>query len=138
MLHAGASLAEVTDPAHSKKEIFGYEFEVCCPCPKDSLACKAALCGYYNPAWIGGGFDDPTDYNGVQFGIDLYRRYREGLTFDGLIESLTLSGNKLAHPTATPSAFVWINQRPGWPYEFGRFNGPDDQLNEPKVLDYLK
>jgi len=137
MLHAGASLAEVTDPAHSKKEIFGSEIEACCPCPKESLLCKAALCGYYNPLWIGGGFDDPTDFNGVQFGVDLYNNYHEGLTFSQLIDEFTRKGSKLAHPASVPS-YNWINPNPGWPYDPGRFNGDDDVANEPEVQRYLK
>ena len=138
MLHAGASLAEVTDPAHLKREILGHEIDVCCPCPKESLICKAVLCGYYNPLWIGGGFDDPTDFNGVQFGVDLYNNYHQGLTFSHLIDELTRKGSKLAHPALTPSSFEWINPQGGWPYNPGRFNGPDNLVNEPKVWEYLR
>jgi hypothetical protein len=137
LLHAGASVAEITDPSHSKKEILGHEFDVCCPCPKGSMACRMALCGYYNPLWIGGGFDDPTDYNGVQFGVDLYKTYHEGLTFSQFIDELTRKGSKLAHTASVPS-YNWINPIPGWPYDPGRFNGPDEATNEPEVQRYLK
>jgi hypothetical protein len=92
---------------------------------------------YYNPSWIGSGFDDPTDFNGVQFGVDLYKNYGEELTFGQLIDELTLRGSKLAHPVLVPS-YIWINPNPGWPYDPGRFNGPDDETNEPEAQRLLK
>lgn len=136
MLHAGASYAEIKDPAHSKRG------ESCCPCPdldnEFTDKCREILCLYTNPKWVLTGFDDPTDFHGVQLGIDLYNAYHENLTFSQLINHITVNGDKLAHPSASPSSFEWNNPRGGWPYNPGRFNGPDDVVNETKVLDYLR
>ena len=138
ILHGGASFAEITDPAHFPKDNSG---NTCCPCPEidqiQGIVCQLIGCGYYNPLWIKTGFDDPTDFNAVQLGIDLYKDYREGLTFSQLIDVLTKNGDKLARTKYVPSRH-WINMRGGWPYDVERFNGPDDEINEPKVLEFLQ
>jgi RHS repeat-associated protein len=134
-LHAGASYAEIRDPAHVERD------EACCPCPPmDNQIvqnCRKYLCLYINPRWAPTGFDDPNDYHAVQLGVDLFKFYRDNLTFSQLINSITTNGDKLAHPASPPSSFEWTNPRGGWPYSPGRFNGPDELLNESKVLEYL-
>lgn len=87
ILHGGASYAGITDPSHTK----GKDGNDCCPCPEGSGGvCRLALCGYYKPEWAFTGFDDPKDYNAVQFGVDLYAIHKDGLTFSQFILELSI------------------------------------------------
>jgi RHS repeat-associated protein len=145
MLHGGASYAEIIDPSHQQQG------ESCCPYVCSglyfnigpfsvgiSIYCKLLGCYYINPSWAATYFDDPTDYSAIDLGIELYKSYQNGLTFTQLIRSINSRADKLAHPSYTPSSFYWINPLGGWPYDIGRFNGPNDSSNEPIVLRYLK
>jgi RHS repeat-associated protein len=123
MLHGGASYAEIRDPAHIERD------EACCPCPdigsEFAQKCRSLLCVYINPRWTPTFFDDPTDYNGVQLGIDLYKSHPGNITLNQLVNGLTKNGDKLAHPPFTHPTFAWTNPQGGWPYVSGRFNGSD-------------
>ena len=77
--------------------------------------------GYFNPNWIGTWFDDPSDYNNVEFGVRLYDTYRLGLTLQQFHTHLALYGDSLTPGQA--HELGWRN--PNWPYRVGYFNGPD-------------
>jgi hypothetical protein len=136
-LHMGAGYAEVTDPAH------GDRGEACCP-----QVCRVGVggnipyalcvrlgCYYFNPAWAPTLFDDPQDWQNVEFGVKLYDAYHENLTFDQFQSFLASYGNQLT-PAADIPEWNWVNPRGGWPYNLGRFDGPDTVKNQ-KWVDLL-
>jgi RHS repeat-associated protein len=117
MTHAGAGYAEAAAPAHEPIR------NVC-----DRF--------YLNPEWWKTFFDDPLDYHSVELGINLWRKYGETLNSEQLKAELENNYSKLAPPPAWPSlqsgtgaapAYGWQNPRGGWPYDVGRFNGPDEK-----------
>jgi RHS repeat-associated protein len=135
-LHLGAGYAEVTDPAHSDRG------EACCP-----QVCRVGVaknipyalcvrlgCYYFNPDWALTLFDDPKDWQNVEFGVKLYDTYRENLTFDQFQSFLASHGNQLT-PAAVIPEWNWVNPG-GWPYNLGRFDGPDTGQNQ-KWVDLL-
>lgn len=135
LLHAGAGFAEVTDPAHLQRSIFGYQVKIDPPfCPEGPAGetCRKYTCPYVNWLWIGSGFDEPRDYNAVETGIQLYDAYGVNITFSELIDGLTARGQMLDHSGAQP-AWNWQNPRGGWPYAVGRFNGPREAEFEPTI-----
>jgi RHS repeat-associated protein len=136
LLHAGASYAEIYDPAHLELDVFG--LEVCCPCPEGKAGdlCRKLLCAYTNPLWIGSGFDDPKDWNAVELGITLYDSYGISMSFSQFADGLTSKRENLARPASIPNS-QWANPRGGWPYAVGRFNGPREMEFEPKILELL-
>ncbi len=80
-------------------------------------------------------FDDPQDYQGVELGIDLWRKYGEALNSEQLKTEIENSYSKLApapdRPSVQPGAgetypYGWRNPFGGWPYAVGRFNGPGE------------
>jgi len=137
LLHAGASYAEIYDPAHLQIEVFGTT--VCCPCPEGGVGelCRKLLCAYLNPAWIGSGFDDPRDWNAVETGIQLFNSGGANVSFTSFIQGLTMRGQSLDQPDVIPD-WNWTNPRGGWPYSVGRFNGPREAEYEPIILELLK
>ena len=120
-LHLGAGYAEVTDPAHSDRG------EACCPqvCRVGVTGnipyalCVRLGCYYFNPDWALTLFDDPQDWQTVEFGVKLYDTYRENLTFDQFQSFLASHGNQLT-PAAEIPEWNWVNPG-GWPYNLGRF-----------------
>ena len=145
ILHAGASYAEMKDPAHlSEDGRIGNPFvgEACCPCPevlsgKIGEKCRFLLCWYVNPAWIGRGFDDPTDYAAIETGIQLFDQYGVNMSFSQFIQGLTSKGHLLAKPGTIPD-WEWSNPRGGWPYSVGRFNGSREAEYEPIIQELLR
>jgi hypothetical protein len=137
LLHAGASGAEIYDPAHLKRDVFGVE--ICCPCPEGKVGelCKKLLCWYINPAWIVSGFDSPKDWSAVETGVELFASGGKNISFMSFIQGLSSRGQSLDRPVNTP-VWNWENRLGGWPYSVGRFNGPREAEFEPIILDLLK
>jgi len=140
LLHAGASYAEMKDPAHLPEGVIGYPFEgeTCCPCPpgQPGDTCRFLLCWYVNPTWIGGGFDDPKDYAAVETGIQLYNLYGAQMSFTQFLQGLSSKGHQLDRPDVIPD-WNWTNPFGGWPYSVGRFNGPKEAEFEPTIQSLL-
>lgn len=128
------------DPAHLPKGPISNPFqgECPCPCPRGDAGetCRKYLCWYINPAWIGGGFDDPRDYNAVETGIQLFNTYGANMSFTQFITGLTSRGKLLDQPVITPD-WQWTNPMGGWPYSVGRFNGPRESEYEPIIQQLL-
>jgi hypothetical protein len=113
--HAGAGYAEAADPAHKPIR------NVC-----DRL--------YLNPQWWGSLFDDPLDYQAIELGINLWRKYGQSLSLHQLKTEIENNYSKLSSPPAMPPlqsgtgeipVYGWRNPRGDWPYGVGRFNGPN-------------
>ena len=140
LLHAGATYAEMKDPAHMPKGPISNPFrgECPCPCPRGDTGetCRKYLCWYINPGWIGGGFDDPKDYNAVETGIQLFNLYGSNMSFTQFIAGITSRGKLLDQPVITPN-WQWKNPLGGWPYSAGHFNGPKEAEFEPIVQQLL-
>jgi len=136
LLHAGASYAEIYDPAHMQRDIFGTD--ICCPCPDGAAGgvCRILLCPYLNPPWIVSGFDDPKDWNAVETGIQLFNSGGANISFTAFVSGMTTWGSSLDQPTIIPE-WNWVNPRSGWPYTVGRFNGPREAEYEPMILSLL-
>jgi hypothetical protein len=125
-LHAGASVAEIIDPTHGS--------DACCP-----EICKAGLieldhcislgCYYINPDWWQSGFDDPNDWQSVEFGIQLFRAYGPQMTLAQYQSFLAARGRSLTAAPRTPE-WNWVNPIPGWPYRVGSFDGPKAAKHE--------
>ena len=120
-LHTGAGYAEAVDPAH--EEIRNI--------------CDVA---YLPPERIPTLGDDPIDYRGVQFGIDLWNKYGASLSLPQFRRELEQNYDKFAPPPALPGYsgipdYPWKNPRGGWPYAIGRFNGPDEHRHWPPRLE---
>jgi RHS repeat-associated protein len=137
-LHAGAGYAEVTDPAHAEAG------EACCPVycrfgwvgPIPYAACIPLGCYYVNPDWWRTSFDDPSDWQNVEFGVQLFETYGAQLTFDQFQDSLAARGDWLTLASSIPE-WNWVNPKGGWPYEAGRFDGPEAGQNERWVRSLL-
>ena len=140
MLHAGATYAEMKDPAHLPKGSIANPFkgECPCPCPEGNAGetCRKYLCWYINPLWVRGGFDDPKDYNAVETGIQLYDRYHANMTFPQFVAGITARGSLMDRPSVTPD-WEWKNPIGGWPYSAGHFNGPREAEFEPTIQQLL-
>jgi hypothetical protein len=139
LLHLGAGKAEVTDPSHLKREIFGYKMEDCCPCPGGAAGetCRQYLCPYVNWMWIGTGFDEPRDFNAVETGIQLFDTYGTNISYSQFTQGLTSRGQSLDHSGVKPD-WIWSNPQGGWPYTVGRFNGSREAEYEPTIQGLLK
>jgi hypothetical protein len=89
-----------------------------------------------NPLWVGGGFDDPKDYNAVETGIQLFDRYHANMTFPQFVAGITARGSLMDRPSVTPD-WEWKNPVGGWPYSVGHFNGPREAEFEPTIQQLL-
>ncbi len=126
-LHWGAGYAEVTDPAHKPGE--PWYIQVCqspdtCRLYIEYLQpCSMPVrdIGYFNPNWTETWFDNPGDYNNVEFGVRLYDTSGLGLTLQQFHTHLALYGDSL-----TPGQARQLGYRnPNWPYRVGYFDGPN-------------
>jgi len=140
LLHMGAAYAEITDPAHAERD------EACCPeiCQKLSTGygltpsnistyrtCLQLGCYYFNPEWKDTYFDDPLDYQAVEFGVKLFDNFNKNITFTGF-ESF-LSNNRSMLLKGNPvSETKWDNIDDDF-YQPGYFDGPDTAKNAPIV-----
>ncbi len=122
-IHAGASYAEVGDPAHVNDEYY-YATSVC----------NFKLGAYVNPTWIPTLLDDPNDYRTIEFGIHLWNTYHEGLTESQLRAEIEQKYHTLTPPPMDPNrkSYGWRNWRGTWPYPLGYFNGSKPSLMFPK------
>jgi len=128
MLHLGAGYAEVKDPDHVKRG------ESCCPdlCTiADPLAgggmCIALGCYYFNPAWKDTQYDDPMDYQAVEFGIRMYAATQGRISFS-LFQTF-LSNNRSSLTKGNPvSKSLWKEVYDDI-YKPGYFDGPDTVKN---------
>jgi len=131
LLHSGAGIAEIVDPAHVEAG------EACCPIycragwvgPVPYAVCIPLGCYYVNPAWWRTAFDEPGDWQNVEFGVRLYDTYKAQMTLEQFEDFLAANGSSL-----TPAAYIpewnWTNPQGGWPYEVGHFAGPEAGQNE--------
>jgi len=74
--------------------------------------------------------DNPTDYRGVQFGIDLWKRYGKSLTIYTLRRELEQNHHKFTPPPSIPTS-PRKNLVKKWPYEVGDFSGYDEHKHWP-------
>ena len=138
LLHGGAGVAEIKDPAHVEAG------EACCPyfCSVGLIKgipyaiCIQLGCYYINPEWWQTAFDEPGDWWNVEFGVQLFDAYSTRLTFDQFQDFLGTQGSWLTPASFTPE-WNWINPKSGWPYETGRFDGPEARQNERWVRQIL-
>jgi RHS repeat-associated protein len=144
-LHGGAGFAEIIDPAHAEAG------ESCCPrvCwdasnwqwPITYLlhleVCIPLGCYYVNPTWRSTLFDDPADWQSVEFGAQMFNVYGPRLTLEQFQDFLATYGQWLT-PAPTAPAWYWTNPRGGWPYEVGHFDGPDTGRNGRWVMHLLR
>jgi len=133
LLHTGAGIAEIIDPAHQSRG------EACCPeiCysywtndwnnPTIYQICQRLGCYYINPDWIKSLFDDPTDWASTESGIQMYNTYGRYLTITQFKDYLAFPGNELVQ---VPAPTKDDKFDAAWPYPVGYFNGPDDKKNE--------
>jgi len=110
-LHTGAGYAEITDQAHVDDGEAGWCF---------------LKCVYVNWDWLYTEFDEPGDWQNVQFGIDMFKNYGRTLTFDQFQNRLSTHGNSLTKGSQWKSNDV----QPDWPYRVGRFNGKNAVRDE--------
>jgi hypothetical protein len=120
MTHVGAGYAEGVDPDYEPIR------NVC-----DRF--------YLRPQWWKTLNDDPPDYQAIQLGINMWRKYRANLTLQQLKTEFEQNYSKLATAPEMPgvgetSAYGWRNPRGGWPYDIGRFNGPNEHRYWPPRL----
>jgi len=117
VLHFGASVAEVMDPAHEEEiKALGKYFvnvHLALPC----LPIKMHL--YVNFQWWSAGFDDPTDFAAVDLGIALYERARTNVTLVDFQYLLPEYSSRLMHMPAPSEPYF----NPYWPYPLGYFDG---------------
>ncbi|NMC34701.1 MAG: hypothetical protein GYA36_19940 [Veillonellaceae bacterium] len=140
MLHLGAGYAEVTDPAHEKRG------ESCCPkiCgtvavgsdlgPSNTVLyrfCLSMGCYYFNPDWANTYYDDPLDYQAVEFGIRLYETNKENMSFQQFQTFLTRNRTMLTKGDPK-SKSIWRSIDDGF-YKPEFFDGPDAAKNAPVV-----
>ena len=125
-LHAGASVAEVIDPAHASDACC---LEICEAGLIELDQCISLGCYYINPDWWQTGFDEPGDWQNVEFGIQLFNAYGPRMTFEQFQSFLANRGHSLTPAAQTPD-WNWTNPNPGWPYGVGRFNGPKEAQYE--------
>jgi RHS repeat-associated protein len=131
LLHVGAGVAEIRDLAHVEAG------EACCPVycrtewfgPFPYALCIPLGCYYVNPAWWRTAFDEPGDWQNVEFGVRLYDTYKAQMTLEQFRDFLATNGNTLT-PAAHIPEWNWTNPQGGWPYEVGRFDGPEAGQNE--------
>jgi hypothetical protein len=107
-LHIGAAYAEVTDPAHNAIARFCL--------PTDALPCF-----YFNPEYQGTLFDDPLDYNSVEFGSRLFDIFGYNVPLEGFKVMLGVYQSVLAHESAPLDAGSYTNW--AWPYPLRFFDG---------------
>ena len=105
-LHFGASYAEITDPDHAND-------------PEENLINSF----YFQPEWASTMYDDPLDYNAIEFGYALYRSFGPDLTVEQLQWAFTLYAKVLNHPLQTSAVPTQPYYNPDWPYPVGYFNG---------------
>lgn len=119
-LHFGASLAEIFDPAHRERgeaACFIWVYPTIPGCP------RCILKGYLNPEWKETGFDDPDDWNSVEFGIRLHERHPVSLTLDQFRLFLFVHGHMLRLYPEPLDAGEYRQRQNEWPYWHGYFNG---------------
>ena len=116
LLHAGASFAEITDPAHQRTG------EANCLVPRipDRMCPKL----YLNPRWKTTLYDDPRDYSSVQFGIQLYEQHPIGLTVDQFRAFLSTHSAMLRLSMVPMPSDAGEYRNEDSPYRRGYFNGP--------------
>ncbi len=137
-LHAGAGYAEIIDPAHaSEAQCLLIPLEWAPKVITPFWRCKS-VCGYINLEWVRSGFDEPGDFQNVQFGIDLYRKSRGRLSYHEYLSFFATHGASLtaANEGQIPP-WVWRNPAGGWPYAVGHFDGPDTVKNASVVREML-
>jgi RHS repeat-associated protein len=131
LLHGGAGIAEIRDPAHVEAG------EACCPVycrfgwigPVPYAVCIPLGCYYVNPAWWRTAFDEPGDWQNVEFGVQLYDTHKAQMTLEQFEDFLATNGSMLTPAPTTPT-WYWVNSQERWPYEVGHFAGPEAGQNE--------
>jgi RHS repeat-associated protein len=122
LLHYGASLAQVTDPAHEDCLIPRNPRWTC----TDDERCWKK--GQLRLEWVGTRFDSPEDFQAVEFGIQLYEAHPVSLTDDQFKHFLSAHSNMLrsfVHPDPDQEPANIDELRRSWPYKWGTFNGPE-------------
>ncbi len=117
-LHEGAAWAEMFDPGHRKKG----ELNSCYISPIPCNYCPL-LKVFRNPEWEDFGYDDPEDWNSVEFGIQLYERHPVGLTLGQFRRFLSAHGWMLRLYEEPPAVVEPLPAQEDWPYWRGYFNG---------------
>jgi RHS repeat-associated protein len=115
-LHLGAGWAEFTDPAHCGEKH--------CHCFVNKKGEYRSF--YLNWQWTGSLFDDLEDYRVVEFGVQLWNKYRHSLTEGQFVQEI--ENHRFQFPLVPPapygtSPFGWHNSEGKWPYPEGHFNG---------------
>jgi RHS repeat-associated protein len=105
-LHLGAGYAEITDPAHKGEQNFCIE------------AFGIRKCGYFNPDWKATYYDDPLDFNAVQFGSMLFDLFGLHVPLEGFVKLLGTYGHLLAREDRPSDKLINYN----WPYQVGHFD----------------
>jgi RHS repeat-associated protein len=120
-LHVGASFAEITDRAHKESG------EAACLIPGiPDVACASLLQVYLNPEWQSTLYDNPEDWQSVEFGVQLWEQHPVGLTLDDFRMFLSAHAGMLAgsvHRAPSDAGEYHPSGNP-WPYWRGYFNGP--------------
>jgi hypothetical protein len=127
-LHLGAGYAEIIDPAHKDRG------EACCPqyCLYwPDAVCIELGCYYFNPEWIKYFFDDPEDYQSVEFGIKLFNQHGKNLSFGQFQTFLTNHRSMLKMGVPRPEP--WWEQVSADPYPYHHFDAPATKKNAPIV-----
>jgi len=117
-IHGGASVADIFDPNRVKT-----------PDPWTTIV-EVPFIGkrvavHINPSWSSAGYDDPTDYEAIQLGIDLYKLYgkqRRQIIREEFQLLLRQRARKMDYKNPPVDAGTFSDTR--WPYPVGFFNGP--------------
>jgi len=111
-LHLGAGYAEIIDSAHAERG----EQNFCI----DILGVRK--CGYFNNEWSITYYDDPWDYNAVQFGSMLFDIFGWYIPVGGFVKLMGAYGHLLDRETPPLDADTYKNLY--WPYPVGHFDNP--------------
>jgi len=129
-LHFGAGYAEVTDPAHKDR---GESWcpKVCIRYVNGSDNCQEFGSYFFNPEWAKTFYDDPLDYQAVEFGVQLFETTKGNLSYEAF--KIFLTSNRLMLTKGSPETKdKWHKIKDDF-YTQGYFDGPDTTKNSPTV-----
>jgi len=118
VLHLGASVAEISDPAHRQlienlgKWFVNFHVDVIC-----LFNLKLDL--YVNFTWWRTVFDDPADYAAVDLGSNLFEVVKKNVNMSTFQQILHSYSPSLAHMPEPANAY----SNPNWPYPLHYFDG---------------